>query len=135
MARFQKTVGTINRIEHARTFIDGEYCRLLEFMKPGGQLERIEKVFFTLKLSSILKPKVKGEFYFWNSHCYAFRGREGLVEDIDGARASYFQRDARLLLIMAASVVMFPVAVVVVAKKVSARRVAGANAGVFDKSK
>jgi len=117
MARFVKTVGTLSRIEFSRSFIDGEYCRVIEFEGRHGQVERMEKVFFTLKLLSILKPDISGEFYFWNSHCYAFRNDEEQIEDIDGARASYFRRDARLLLITASSIVMSPVVLFVVAKK------------------
>ena len=74
-------------------------------------------MFFTLKISSVLKLQTSGEFYFWNSHCYAFRDDRQLVEDIDAARASYFQRDARLMLLMAASVILLPVVTLIAAKK------------------
>lgn len=77
----------------------------------------MRKVFFTRKLSYILKPGLTGAFYFWNLHCYAFQSEGDLIEDIEGARASYFQRDARLLLLMAASIVLLPVVVFVALKK------------------
>lgn len=77
----------------------------------------MERVFFPLKLTTILKSATTGEFYFWNSHCYAFRSANGLIEDIDGVRASYFWRDARLLLLMSASIVLLPYVLFVIAKK------------------
>lgn len=77
----------------------------------------MERVFFTDKLTSALKPAASGAFYFWNSHCYAFRSGGDLVEDIDGARASYFKRDQRLLILMTCSLILSPVAIFVLMKK------------------
>src|SRR5438128_1901237 len=117
MARLQKQVGTLSCIQPHRTFIDGEYCRLIEFTANSGQVQRMENVFFTLKLCSILKPHTSGQFYFWNSHCYAFRNNEEWIEDIDGARESYLRRDAHLLVIMACSIVLLPVVMFITARK------------------
>jgi hypothetical protein len=117
VAAFQKIDGTISRIEPSRHFIDGVYCLEIEFTDSGGELCRLNGVFFPLKLVSILKSGTAGEFYFWNSHCYAFRSGQDYIEDIEGARASYFKRDARLLLFMAASVILLPYALFVAVKK------------------
>ena len=117
MARLQKIEGTIFRIEPSRSFIDGIYCRAVEFTGQTGERFETKNVFCTQKLFSVLKAGVFGVFYFWNSHCYAFRSNGDLIEDIEGARASYFQRDARLLLIMAVSIVLLPVVVFVAGKK------------------
>jgi hypothetical protein len=118
LAQFQKAVGTISKIEPSRDFIDGVYCRQLEFTDPAGKRYQLQGLFFPLKLASVLKSGSTGEFYFWNSHCYAFRSDHDYVEDIDGARASYFKRDAHLLLLMAASVILLPYALFVVLKKI-----------------
>ena len=118
MAHFHKAVGTIDKIHPSRQFIDGIYCSRVEFTDPAGGRYHLEKVFFPLKLVSFLKSGTSGQFYFWNSHCYAFRSDHDFVEDIDGARASYFKRDARLLLIMAASVILLPYALFVAVKKI-----------------
>lgn len=117
MARLQRIEGTITRIEPSRSFTDGVYCRSVEFSGSAGERREMSKVFFTLKLCSVLKLRTSGVFYFWNAHCYAFRGAEESIEDIEGARASYFQRDARLLLLMAVSIVLLPVVVFVAGKK------------------
>lgn len=98
--------------------MDGLYYRRIEFTDAAGVHHPVEKVFFTNKLSSaLLTPKIHGEFYFWNSHCYAIRRGKELTEDIDAVRASFFTRDARLLLLMALSVFLLPVALFVVSKK------------------
>ena len=118
MAHFQKAVGTISKVQPSRHYVDGIYCGQIEFTDSEGKRYQLEGVFFSLKLASLLKSGTRGEFYFWNSHCYAFRSDRDFVEDIDGARASYFKRDARLLLFMAASVILLPYALFVAARKV-----------------
>jgi len=117
LAKFQKVVGTISKFEPVRTFVDGVFCRRLEFVDDAGVRREFEEIFFTNKMSPVLKRDVGGEFYFWNLHCYAFRSGEELLEDIDGVRASYFKRDARLLIIMALSIVLLPYSLFVIAKK------------------
>jgi hypothetical protein len=117
MANFQKAIGTISRIEPSRDFIDGVYCKQIDIIDIVGKHHQLANVFFTLKLSAVLKSAATGEFYFWNSHCYAFRSDQDFIEDIEGARASYFRRDAGLLVLMAVSVVLLPVALFVLAKK------------------
>lgn len=117
MARFEKAVGTISGIHPSRTFVDGVYFREVEFVEQTRTTRSMERVFFTNKLIPALEPARSGVFYFWNSHCYAFRSDGTLIEDIDGARASYFKRDRRLLLLMACSVVLLPVTIYVLAKK------------------
>jgi hypothetical protein len=116
LAHFQKLAGTITRIEPSRTFIDGVYYRIIEFTSLAGTTCNVRNVFVTVKLCSLLKANASGVFYFWNSHCYAFHN-DKVIEDIEGARASYFQRDARLLLLMAISIILLPVVVFVAAKK------------------
>ena len=117
MAEFQKVVGTISTIDPSRHFIDGIYCREVVFNQTGGEHDRLSGVFFPSKLESLVKAGTAGTFYFWNSHCYAFRSGSTYLEDIDGARASYFKRDARLLWLMAGSVVLLPYAAFVAVKK------------------
>ena len=117
LVRFQKTVGTISKAQPSRTFVDGVYCNWIEIVPASGQAEKLDGVFFTLKLAFLVSAPDSGEFYFWNSHCYAFRSGGNLIEDMDGARASYFKRDSRLLLLMALSVVLLPVAIFVTTKK------------------
>ncbi|HEY7391303.1 MAG TPA: hypothetical protein VH640_22500 [Bryobacteraceae bacterium] len=90
---------------------------MVEFSGPTGERREIRKVLFTVKLCSALKPQISGVFYFWNAHCYAFRGADESIEDIEGARASYFKRDARLLLLMAVSLILLPVVVFIAGKK------------------
>ena len=118
MAQFQKAVGTISKVQPSRHFIDGVYCSQIEFTDRAGKRYQLEEVFFPFKLASLLKSGTTGQFYFWNSHCFAFRSDQDYVEDIDGARASYFKRDARLLLLMAASVILLPYALFVAVKKI-----------------
>jgi hypothetical protein len=86
-------------------------------VEPARTTRSLQGVFFTNKLMPTLAPTSSGAFYFWNSHCYAFRSDNLFIEDIDGARASYFKRDRRLLLLMACSVVLLPVTIYVMAKK------------------
>ena len=117
MAYFQKITGRISTIEPGRAFIDGVYCREIEFNDAHGKRYRLEKVFFPLKLTSFLKSGTSGEFYFWNSHCYAFRSDRDYIEDIEGARASYIKRDAKLLLLLAASIILLPYALFVAIRK------------------
>jgi hypothetical protein len=117
LARFEKAVGTITGIRPSRTFVDGVYCRDVAIVEPTHSTRSIPRVFFTNKLISAIEPASSGAFYFWNSHCYAFRSDAVLIEDIDGARASYFKRDRRLLALMACSIVLLPVTLYVVAKK------------------
>ena len=117
MAHFQKVVGTLSKVQPSRNFIDGVFCQTIEITDVSGNPCRFDSVFFPTKLFSLLKSGAYGEFYFWNSHCYAFRSDHEYVEDIDGARASFFKRDARLLLLMAASVILLPYALFVAIKK------------------
>lgn len=117
MARFWKVVGTISKIKPNRTFVDGVYCTRIEFTGTAGVVHAVERAFFTLKLESLMSARKSGEFYFWNSHCYAFRSGGNLIEDMDGARTSYFKRDSRLLIVMAVSLILLPVAIFVMAKK------------------
>ena len=93
------------------------FCRRLEFVDDAGARHELEEIFFTNKMSPVLKRDVGGEFYFWNLHCYAFRSGAELLEDIDGVRASYFKRDARSLIIMSLSIVLLPYSLFVIAKK------------------
>lgn len=113
---FKKIVGTISKTQPGRTFIDGVYCNRIE-ITSAGMTERMERVFFPLKLAFLVGAAETGEFFFWNSHCYAFRSSSSLVEDIDGVRTSYFKRDLRLLLLMAVSVVLLPVAAFVIIRR------------------
>jgi hypothetical protein len=117
LARFEKIAGTVSTVEPSRIFVDGVYYLRLEFTESNGRTRELEKVFFTNKIALALKPKAAGEFYFWNSHCYAIRSGSQVVEDIEGARASYLKRDARLLFLMSLSIVLLPVSLFVVAKK------------------
>jgi hypothetical protein len=117
LVRFQKIAGTISNTQPSRTFVDGVYCNRIEITSAAGVAEKLDRVFFTLKLAFLVSTRESGEFYFWNSHCYAFRSGGNLVEDIDGVRASYFKRDFGLLLLLAFSVVLLPVAVFVMAKR------------------
>jgi hypothetical protein len=93
------------------------YCREVDFVEPAQAVRRMQRVFFTNKLAPLLTQTSSGVFYFWNSHCYAFRSNDHLIEDIAGARASYFKRDRHLLLLMACSVVLLPVTIYIVLKK------------------
>jgi hypothetical protein len=117
LVRLQKIVGTISNTQPSRTFVDGVYCKRIEITRPGGMAETLDQVFFTLKLAFLVSAAKSGEFYFWNSHCYAFRSSGNLIEDVDGVRASYFKRDSHLLLLLALSIVLFPVAAFVAVKR------------------
>jgi len=117
LVRFQKIVGTISKTQPSRTFVDGVYCSRIEITPAGCLGKELDRVFFPLKLAFLVSAAESGEFYFWNSHCYAFRSDGNLIEDVDGVRASYFNRDLRLLLLMALSIVLLPVAVFVIVRK------------------
>jgi hypothetical protein len=92
-------------------------CNWIEITHAGCMVKKLDRVFFTVKLAFLVSTAESGEFYFWNSHCYAFRSDSNLIEDVDGVRASYFSRDFRLLLLMTLSVVLLPVAVFVIIRK------------------
>jgi hypothetical protein len=117
LARFEKVTGSISAIQPSRSFIDGVLCRRIEFTGASGGRRELSRVFFTLKLASYLKADTSGDFFFWNSHCYAFKAPDFMSEDIAGARTSYFKRDAQLLLLMALSLVLLPIAIFILAKK------------------
>jgi len=117
LVRFQKIVGTISKTQPSRTFVDGVYCNWIEITHAGCMAKKLDRVFFTVKLAFLVSAAESGEFYFWNSHCYAFRSDGNLIEDVDGVRASYFNRDLRLLLLMALSVILLPVALFVIIRR------------------
>jgi hypothetical protein len=109
-------VGAIAKIQPSRNFIDGEFFHHIDIAGSNGPV-RLEEIFCTDRLTAHMKPGVSGAFYFWNSHCYGFKADGDEVEDIAGARRSYFARDSRLLIIMAASVILLPAAAFIVLKK------------------
>lgn len=117
MPRFQKAVGTLSRIQPSRTFVDGVYYSRIDITDAADHRQSFDNVFCTLKLAPVVQLKTHGTFYFWNSHCYAFRSDATLTEDIDGARKSYLKRDARLLIIMALSLVLLPYALLILIKR------------------
>lgn len=117
MARLQQVAGVISRIEPARNFIDGTFYRRIEFADATGATHAVERVFAVEQIQRLLTVGAQGTFYFWNSHCYAVRFGNTLTEDIAATRRSYFIRDTRILLLMALSIVLLPVTIYIVVKK------------------
>jgi len=119
LRRFQKISGIISAVTPIRTLSDGIFYRSIKFTRNDGQSEELQKIFFTHKLVQFAEPGVNGVFYFWNSHCYGFKSdHQILLEDIDGVRHSFYRRDLHLLIVMTASIVLLPVGLVVMAKKI-----------------
>jgi hypothetical protein len=117
MTSVQHVAGMLEKIEPARTFIDGQLFRNLTVVSADGRRHSLSDVFCTEKLLQALSAGLRGDFYFWHSHLFALRTPRGLVEDIAGVRRSFLYRDARLLAVMAASVVLLPYALWVVGKR------------------
>lgn len=107
----------MSKIKPNRTFVDGVYCTRMEVTDAAGVVHAVGRGFFTLKLAFLTSAQQSGEFYFWNSHCYGFRSGGNLIEDMDGARTSYFKRDSRLLAAMSFSLILLPAAIFVIARR------------------
>lgn len=112
--------GTVSRLRVARTFIDGQLLDELSVAGPIGDQQTLRNIFCTNRLLGHLGAPGPKEIYVWNSHVFAVGSPQGLTDDIEGVRNSYLYRDRYLLLFLAASVVMLPYAIFVLAKKLKA---------------
>ena len=117
MASVQHLAGTLEEIDPARTFIDGQLFRSMTVVSTDGERHGLRDVFCTEKLLALFSVGLQGDFYVWHGHLFAIRTARGWVEDIPGVRRSFLYRDARLLAVMGASIVLLPYALWVIAKR------------------
>lgn len=116
--RLEVRRGTITSLAPGRTFVDGQYFASIGIATPGGASDELREVFVVNSLLDPLTIGAEGQFFFWNRHLYGYVAADGaVVEDVDGARAAYFGRDRVLLAVMAATIVLLPVAIWVVARR------------------
>lgn len=106
----------------SRTFVDGQLFDELSVVGKTGEQQKLRDVFCTNRLLEPLNASGPKELYVWNRHIFAVNEESGLTEDIEGVKMSYLYRDRFLLLLLAASIVMFPYAAWVLIKKLIAIR-------------
>jgi hypothetical protein len=101
--------------------VDGQYFDEVSVAGVEGDTPHtLRGIFCTTRLLPLLCEPDAIELYIWNRHVYAIKNASGLTEDLEGVRASFLYRDRYLLVLLAASVVMLPYAIYVLARKLSA---------------
>src|SRR5262249_55006460 len=109
--------GPVEALRPVRTFTDGQLFEAIKANDGNGVQREVPHVFCTNKLLNAIRlPRVE-KIYLWHNHIFAVETSEALLEDVDGVKRSYLYRDRFALLLMAASVILAPYALWVVAKK------------------
>lgn len=110
--------GEITALSPGRTFIDGQYFSSITLTRDDGTRVQLREIFVINSLLDVVAKSRRGRLAIWNRHLYGFVGDDGTVhEDVAGARKAYFGRDRTLLIGFALSVVLLPVAVWVVGRR------------------
>ncbi len=109
-----KVVGRMLHTRPARTYVDGQLFAEITFAAADGTTVTLPRVYCPNALLDGLEAGRAGEaeYLVWRGHLFAIRGKAGLDEAIGAVELAIRDRDLRALLLMTASLVFLPWALV-----------------------